>query len=102
VGWEVLDEYADAHAICSDSISAEGMRILAKSKGDDQIIVSGESGAVGIGMLVELMKNPKLKDVRDKLRLDKNSIVLCFNTEGDTDPENYYKIVHEGAYPNIR
>ncbi len=101
VGWDVLDEYADAHAVCSDSVSAEGMRVLAAPMGDDQKIVSGESGSVGVGMLVEVMTNSELEDVRKNLRLDENSVVLCFNTEGDTDPENYRKIVWGGAYPNI-
>lgn len=102
IGWEVLDEYADAHALCDDTVSAMGMRVLAAPKGDDKKIVSGESGSVGLGMLVEVMSNPQLKGIRDKLQLDENSIVLCFNTEGDTDPENYKKIVWEGAYPNVR
>ncbi len=100
VGWDVLDEYADAHAVCGDSVSAEGMRVLAAPKGDDLKIVSGESGSVGVGMVVEVMSNPELEDVRKNLQLDENSVVLCFNTEGDTDPENYRKIVWGGAYPN--
>ena len=31
--------------------------------------------------------------------LDKTSSVLCFSTEGDTDPEQYRRIVWEGEYP---
>ena len=30
---------------------------------------------------------------RAELGLDENSVVLCFSTEGDTDKENYRKIV---------
>ena len=31
-------------------------------------------------------------------QLDENSVVLCFNTEGDTDKENYRRIVWDGAW----
>ncbi len=87
VGWEILKDYADAFAACDDSLSAKGMRVLGNPKGDDSRVISGESGSVGVGMLVEIMKNPDFSDLREKLKLDENSKVLCFNTEGDTDPE---------------
>jgi len=39
------------------------------------------------------MKNNKYSDLRRSLNINKESIVLLFNTEGATDPENYRKIV---------
>lgn len=30
--------------------------------------------------------------------LDENSVILFFNSEGDTDKENYRKIVWDGEY----
>lgn len=101
VGWEILDTYADAHAICSDSISALGMRVLAAPTGNDEKIISGESGSVGIGLLMEVMTKDEYSDFREKLKLDKDSVILFFNTEGDTDPENYKKVVWGGAHPNV-
>ena len=40
----------------------------------------------------------RLSDLKQALQLDENSVVLCFNTEGDTDKENYRRIVWDGAY----
>ena len=38
-------------------------------------------------------------ELKEALGLDKTSSVLCFSTEGDTDPEQYRRIVWEGEYP---
>ena len=100
VGWDILSNCADAHATCSNNISALGMRVLGAPLKDDEKVISGESGSVGLGLLVELIQNNKYKDIREKLKLNKDSRILCFNTEGDTDPENYMKIVWRGAYSN--
>ena len=40
-----------------------------------------------------------MKDLKQALGLDENSRVLFFSTEGDTDRENYRKIVWDGAFP---
>ena len=40
----------------------------------------------------------ELQDLKEALHLDENSRILCFSTEGDTDKENYRKIVWGGAY----
>jgi len=61
--------------------------------GSDSKIVSGESGAVGIGLLETLSKDIDLADMKTELGLDENSVVLILSTEGDTDPENYSRIV---------
>lgn len=100
LGWDVLKDYADAFTSCSDSISAKGVRVLASPLGNDSKVVSGESGSVGVGLLVEVMTNPDFSDVKKKLNLDENSRVLFFNTEGDTDPENYKSIVWDGKFPS--
>jgi diaminopropionate ammonia-lyase len=39
------------------------------------------------------MTDPRFSDLKEKMRLDQTASVLCFSTEGDTDPENYQKIV---------
>ena len=99
IGWDVLSNYADAFAVCNDGIAAKGMRVLAAPKGDDRKIVSGESGAVGLGYVVELLTDPDMAEMKKILKIDENSTILCFSTEGDTDPENYEKIVWDGLYP---
>jgi diaminopropionate ammonia-lyase len=42
------------------------------------------------------MKNPDYADLKEALKLDENSQVLLFSTEGDTDPERYKEIVWDG------
>jgi len=52
------------------------MRILGNPLGNDPKVVSGESGAVGLGMLSLLMERDDLKDMTSKLKLDKDSKIL--------------------------
>lgn len=73
------------------------MRMLsAPCKGDPQV-VSGESGAVGMGLLATLMENAEYRELREAIGLDETSSVLLFSTEGDTDPQRYRDIVWNGA-----
>ncbi|MGL5764921.1 MAG: diaminopropionate ammonia-lyase [Sarcina sp.] len=96
IGFEVLKNYAKCFISAPDWVSTKGMRILgAPVKGDNQVI-SGESGAVTTGVVFEIMTNPVLADLRKELKLDENSEVLVFSTEGDTDPEKYKEIVWNG------
>ena len=44
--------------------------------------------------------NPELADIRAQLKLDENSRILFFSTEGATDTENYRAIVWDGKYPS--
>ncbi|MFU8794672.1 MAG: diaminopropionate ammonia-lyase [Dethiobacteria bacterium] len=97
--WDILKDMADMFISCPDYISAKGMRILGNPLSGDTRVISGESGAVTTGMLVELLLNEELAEAREGLKLDQDSRVLVFSTEGDTDPEMYRKIVWDGAYP---
>lgn len=94
--WSVIMRMASAFAACSDSIAEEGMRLLARPSGDDPAVVSGESGAVGAGLLSHMMSEPGPNDLKAALGLSEKSSVLLINTEGDTDPEGYRRIT-EGA-----
>lgn len=91
--WEVLKEKADFFASCSDEVSARGMRVLGNPLLGDPAIRAGESGAVPVGFLYEVIQNPHYQDLKTSLSLSKHARVLVINTEGDTDPENYRKIV---------
>ena len=46
-----------------------------------------------------LLLNEEYQPIREKLGLNENSVILLFNTEGDTDPEGYREIVYNGAHP---
>jgi diaminopropionate ammonia-lyase len=62
--------------------------------GDDRVI-SGESGAVTLGLLINLLKRPELEPLKKDLDINSDSNILLFSTEGDTDPEMYRQIVWE-------
>ncbi|MEG0069593.1 diaminopropionate ammonia-lyase [Cetobacterium sp.] len=96
IGWEILRNYSTAFLSCPDWSAANGMRILGNPMSQDDYVKSGESGAVTTGVLYEIMTNDEYKELRDKLKLNKESKVLLFSTEGDTDPKKYREIVWLG------
>lgn len=102
ISWEILRNHAGFFVSCPDWVAAKGMRMLgAPCKGDPQV-VSGESGAVGMGLAAALMEDNTYRELREAIGLGKDSKVLIFSTEGDTDPENYRKVVWNGANPSYQ
>lgn len=95
-GWEILKNFSTAFVSAEDHAAANGMRILAAPVEGDARVISGESGAATTGALYEIMTNDTYKDLRNQLKLGKDSTVLLFSTEGDTDPEMYRDVVWEG------
>ena len=96
ISWEILNSYADAFISCGDEYAARGMRLLGRPEGEDQVVISGESGAVGAGVLEGILTEECLEPLRQALGLNENSRVLLISTEGDTDQANYQKILSEG------
>ena len=94
--WPILRDYASFYAACPDYVTARGMRVLASPIKDDKKVISGESGAVGMGLLSMLMEKDEFVDIRKDMNLDENSTVLIFSTEGNTDPKGYDEIVYDG------
>ena len=93
LAWDYLRDYSDYAFAVTDETTRQGMRLLAHSQGNDPKVVSGESGAVTTGLVDSLLNNPSYRDMKEQIGLNENSVVLVFSTEGDTDPENYRKIV---------
>lgn len=93
MAWDYLRDYSDYAFAVTDETTRQGMRLLAHSQGNDPKVVSGESGAVTTGLVDSLLNNPSYRDKKEQIGLNENSVVLVFSTEGDTDPENYRKIV---------
>lgn len=91
--WPVLRDFASCYAACPDWVTELGMRTLATPHDGDRKVISGESGAVGLGLLVHLCLAPEMAVQRQRMGLDENATVLLFSTEGDTDPEVYRRIV---------
>ena len=95
LAWDVLKEHAECFVRVTDEAAKLGMRTLAHPFGTDSRIVSGESGAAGIGTAIEILTDPALADIRSALGLGSSSVILCFSTEGDTDRENYRRITDQ-------
>ena len=74
------------------------MRVLGNPIGSDTAVVSGESGAAGLGLAVAALREQELAQLKASLRLDAESVVLCLSTEGATDVANYRRIMWEGAW----
>ncbi len=101
IAWNVLRDYADFFVSCSDGIAAKGMRILGNPLLNDPRIISGESGAVGLGLLFEIFENNLYRDFKERFDFSEQSRILVFSTEGDTDPDHYRKIVWDGKYSSL-
>lgn len=100
IGWNILRDYSDMFISCPDYIAAKGMRVLGHPLKDDKRVISGESGAVTTGFLAEIMQKEEYTEIREALKLNKDSKILVFNTEGDTDQEHYKQVVWDGKNPS--
>jgi len=100
ISWDILRNHAAAFTACPDWVSAKGMRTLAAPAGNDPKVVSGESGAVGAGLLSAMCEREEYAKLKQALGIGGDSVILLFSTEGDTDPENYHDIVWDGKYPS--
>jgi diaminopropionate ammonia-lyase len=96
MAWEILKDFSDAFVMCPDDIAMMGMQILGNPGSRDEKIISGESGAVTLGLVSEILRNPAAAELKQLLGLNKTSDVLVFSTEGDTDPEMYRRILRGG------
>lgn len=96
ITWELLKDYSQGFISCPDYVSARGMRMMAAPLPGDRQIISGESGAVGLGVLSLIMEREDYSHIRERMNLGKDSRILIISTEGDTDPVKYREIVWDG------
>ena len=96
LAWDIIKNYSRFCLSCRDEVAALGMRLWGNPLGDDEKIIAGESGAIGGGVIGLLDKYHNLKT---DLKLNKDSVMLFFNTEGDTFPDKYRDIVWGGLLP---
>lgn len=89
----VLNSGASAFIKCDDDVAQLGMRVLGNPLNGDERIVSGESGAVTLGLVYQLLSNESFAEYKDRMGITKESIILLISTEGDTDPDAYRDIV---------
>jgi diaminopropionate ammonia-lyase len=86
--WPIVAARVRAFVTASDD---ETFAMMRRTAADD--IVSGPSGACGLACLAAVMREPALRPVRDHLELGPRSRVLVVNTEGNTDPSVYNRVV---------
>jgi len=88
IAWPIIRDAMHLFIAVTDNYAENAMRLYAKDN-----IISGESGSAGLAGLTALLNDPLLNQAKEKLNLDKNSRILLINTEGDTDPQNYQRII---------
>ena len=99
LAWQILWSCADFIITAPDYVAAKGMRMYGVPLKGDPVVISGESGAVTLGVLPFIMGNGGAAELRQQLQLDENSRVLLINTEGNTDPDYFRNVVWEGVFP---
>lgn len=94
LGWEILQEGADALVAIGDAWAIEAVKSLAQPQGSDAKVVAGETGGAGLAALLAVHGRPELERA---LGLERDAKVLLIGSEGDTDPEIYRGIVGRSA-----
>ncbi len=97
IAWDVLWDTVDAFVACPDYVAAKGMRVYGVPLHGDPFIVSGESGAVTLGALMFMADYAEFHELKEYLGLGPDSQILLINSEGNTDPEYFRRVVWEGA-----
>ncbi len=80
----------DVLVAVDDEPAREAMRLAARTG-----IVSGETGAAGLGGLLQLLHSAEGGEARRLLGVNEDTRILVFNSEGATDPDAYWKVVAE-------
>jgi len=101
LSWEILRDIPSGYVSLDNFAASNGMRILANPFAGDIPIEAGESGAVGLGLMDLLANHTDFKGLKTALQIGPDATLMCFNTEGATDPINYREIIWHGRYPAI-
>ncbi|MBI5471886.1 MAG: diaminopropionate ammonia-lyase [Ignavibacteriae bacterium] len=86
ISFPIIRQGMNCFVSIPDEPAKEAMRMFKRCN-----ISSGETGAAGLGALLEMLSDDS--DARKRLALDADSRVLLFSTEGITDPEMYQRII---------
>jgi diaminopropionate ammonia-lyase len=87
VAWPTVFRGIDLLVAIDDEPAHEAMRLAA-----DSGVVSGETGAAGLGGLLEILRTGGA-EARRTLGIGRETRVLLFNCEGATDPDAYRKVM---------
>lgn len=94
VAWEILAAGTNDFCVLADHYALDGMKAFANPLVGDRAIVSGETGAAGLGLLMAAKQSP---EVWRALGFGQHARVLILGSEGDTDPAIYQKVVGRTA-----
>ena len=92
--WTILAHGLDDTLAIPDEAAMETMRLLADGVDGDPSLVSGESGCAATAGLIAAASD---EAVRAALGLGEASRVVVIGSEGDTDAENYRRVVGRPA-----
>jgi diaminopropionate ammonia-lyase len=87
VAWPTVSRGIDLLVAVDDEPARDAMRLAA-----DSGVVSGETGAAGLGGLLEILRTGGA-EARRTLGIGRETRVLLFNCEGATDPDAYRKVI---------
>ncbi len=93
--WDIVKSGTDISMRIEDDYAESAIREFYYPEEDDQRIIAGESGAAGLAGFMALQSKPEIKTIKEKLQINEKSVILCINTEGATDPDNFERIVND-------
>ena len=91
LAWDILKEGSDFFMTVNDDSAKDVMRLLASQSSP---VIAGESAVAGVSAFLTASLD---EEKRDLLKIDGNSIILFFGSEGDTDKEVYESIVGKSS-----
>jgi diaminopropionate ammonia-lyase len=91
LAWSILESHVLHYLTIADNSVSKTMQLLANRQTP---IVAGESAVAGLAGFLIANHDSSLKET---LKLDENSRILVFGTEGDTDEKMYEKMVGRSA-----
>lgn len=94
VAWEILTAGVQTYVTLADDFALQAMSLLAHPNRPDPAIVAGETGSVGLGLLLAAKQSAEIASL---LGLEPRSRVLLLGSEGDTDPVIYQSVVGRSA-----
>ncbi len=92
--WDLLKNGTNYVLKISDNYAKQAMREFYYPSGLDKRIISGESGATGLGGLLAILKESEMKLIKEDLKINNSTNILFINSEGDTDKEVFSEIIN--------
>ena len=90
ISWPIILAGIDGFIEVSNDFAIKGMKAFA-----NEGLISGETGASGLGGLLEITEQDNGKLFRTQFNLNENSNILIFSTEGATDPDFYRNSINK-------